>query len=99
MFKKMLVLLLAVCVMVPSVAGAAYGESGKASAKIAMLLPDGTPLMEDGTVWITYSRLPINRIPIPMGGDLKFIAGSSGYGFGVNNTGGLVMWGNRDISP
>lgn len=93
MFKKMLVLLLAVCVMVPGVAGAAYGEPGKASAKIAMLLPDGTPLMEDGTVWITYSRLPINRIPIPMGGDLKFIAGSSGYGFGVNNAGGLVMWG------
>lgn len=93
MFKKMLVLLLAVCVMVPGAAGAAYGESGQASAKIAMLLPDGTPLMEDGTVWITYSRLPINQIPIPMGGDLKFIAGSSGYGFGVNNAGGLVMWG------
>lgn len=93
MFKKMLVLLLAVCVMVPSVAGAAYGESGKASSKIAMLLPDGTPLMEDGTVWVTYSRLPINQIPIPLGGDLKFIAGSSGYGFGVNNAGGLVTWG------
>lgn len=93
MFKKMLVLLLAVCVMVPTLAGAAYGESGKASSKIAMLLPDGTPLMEDGTVWVTYSRLPINQIPIPLGGDLKFIAGSSGYGFGVNNAGGLVTWG------
>lgn len=93
MFKKMLVLLLAVCVLIPTAAGAAYGESGKASSKIKMLLPDGTPLMEDGTAWVTYSRLPITKIPMPMGKDLKQIAGSSGYGFGVDYAGGLVMWG------
>ncbi|MEJ9220288.1 copper amine oxidase N-terminal domain-containing protein [Paenibacillus glucanolyticus] len=93
MLKKMLMLLLAVCMIVPTAAGAAYGESGKASSKIAMLLPDGTPLMEDGTAWVTYTRLPMTKIPLPMGGDLKQIAGSSEYGFGVNNAGGLVMWG------
>lgn len=79
--------------MVPTAAGAAYGETGKASSKIAMLLPDGTPLMEDGTAWVTYTRLPFTKVPIPMGGDLKQIAGSSEYGFGVNKAGGLVMWG------
>lgn len=92
MFKKWFVLLLAVCLMIPTAAGAAYGESAKDSANISMLLPDGTPLMKDGTAWITYTRLPFDKIPVPMGEDLEQIAGTSEYGFGVARTGELAMW-------
>ncbi|WP_235439764.1 hypothetical protein [Paenibacillus sp. DMB20] len=88
-----------VCLIIPATAGTAYGQSQAGNSGIVTLLPDGTPLLEDGSMWVTYSAQPLNRISIPVNGNLTSIAGSGLSGYGITKDGKLVRWNSSGLQP
>ena len=99
MLKKWLALLMTVCLITPAAAGTAYGQSQAGNSGIVALLPDGTPLLEDGSMWVDYSAQPLNRISIPVNGNLTSIAGSGLSGYGITKDGKLVRWNGSGLQP
>ncbi|MGM1049320.1 MAG: stalk domain-containing protein [Bacillota bacterium] len=97
MLKRWFALLMAVCLVIPAAAGTVYGDSKAGGDKIVTMLPDGTPLLEDGSIWVTYSSNPLTQIAVPVNGNLKAIAGSGMSGNGINNNGELVKWGKSGL--
>lgn len=97
MLKKWLTLLLSLCLIIPAASGTVYGDSKAGEVKIVAMLPDGTPLLEDGSIWVTHSQNPLNPILIPLSGNLKSIAGGGMSGSGINKNGELVMWNHSGL--
>ncbi|MBW7475473.1 copper amine oxidase N-terminal domain-containing protein [Paenibacillus oenotherae] len=84
-----IILCLIGCLFFPYTADTAFGASSAASSKIVSVLPDGTPLLEDGSVWVTYEDQPLH-----LNLNLASIAGGSTGGYGMTKDGGLVVWDN-----
>lgn len=85
--KRLWFMFIAVCLLLPGTASAANEESSAIRSAIASVLSDGTPLLEDGSVWVTYRALPLH-----MNLNLVAIAGSTDAGYGIDKDGKLIQW-------
>jgi len=85
--KKLLSMFIAVCLLLPSSVWASDKDSPATQPKIIDLLHDETPLLEDGSIWTTFDKVPLHT-----NANLVTIAGSGWEGFGITKEGKLVYW-------
>lgn len=86
--NRLLIVFLTLCLCLTGATGAVYGEeaTGKPPG-IASVLADGTPVLEDGSIWLTSKGAPLQK-------QLNLVAatGTSSAGYGINKAGKLVQW-------
>ncbi|WP_182298295.1 copper amine oxidase N-terminal domain-containing protein [Cohnella cholangitidis] len=85
--NKVLFLFITLCLCLTGAAGAVYGEEATGESAIASVLEDGTPLLKDGSIWLTSKGVPLQKNL-----NLVSVTGDSNAGYGINKEGKLVQW-------